>query len=88
VKAAESIGAETTSRPLAARVHPRGSLGFLDIGGIAWRAPDSAADIGQRHRPRGPLQQPRPETILHALRSAASPLTVKARACAPPAQNP
>ena len=41
------------------------AFGFLDIGEDA---PDpleiARADIGQRHRPRGPLQQPRAETVL------------------------
>ena len=51
----------TRPRPFALRR----TFGLLDIGEDA---PDTfqiaRADIGQRHRARGPLQQPRPETIL------------------------
>ena len=60
------IGAETTSRPLGCDpLRLRGNFGFLDIGEDAAGALQIArADIGQRHRARGPLQQPRAETIL------------------------
>ena len=41
------------------------AFGLLDIGEDAAGALQIArAGIGQRHRPRGPLQQPRAETVL------------------------
>ena len=59
-------GAETTSRPLGrVRSACAGTFGLLDIGENATRAFQIAgADVGQRDRPRGPLQQPRAEAIL------------------------
>ena len=43
----------------------RGNFGFLDVGeDAAGTLQIAGADIGQRHRARGPLQEPRAETIL------------------------
>ena len=65
MKAAESDRRRDHQPP--ARPRPFGlgrAFGFLDIGKDAPDALQIArADIGQRHRSRGPLQQPRTETI-------------------------
>ncbi|MFK4585698.1 hypothetical protein ABIF55_001112 [Bradyrhizobium diazoefficiens] len=53
---------QTSARPVT--LFPRRAVGLLDIGENAPRALQIAcADIGQRHLPRGPLQQPGAEML-------------------------
>jgi hypothetical protein len=66
VQAAESDRRRHHQPPARPDTFALGSpLGFLDIGeNTACALQIAGADIGQRHLPRGPLQQPRAETLL------------------------
>ena len=83
-------GADTTSRPLGRVRSPSAAPSASSIS--AEYAPGplqiAGADIGQRHRPGGPLQQPRAETILQRRDQPRHRRMATARACAPPAQTP